>query len=370
MQVTETTNEGLKRAYAVTVTADDMEARMQVHLKDLAKKIRLPGFRPGKAPPSLVRKLHGQALMGQILEETVNETTQDLIKEKELKPATRPNIEVTAFDEDQDLEFTMDLEVLPDVAVPDLTKIKLERLVAEATEKEVMEAVDRMASQQKAFKKAAKTYKASNGDAVLIDFVGRIDGDAFDGGAGEDFELELGSGSFIPGFEDQLVGVKAGDGKDVEVTFPAEYHSEALAGKGAVFEVTVKEVRKPDAVKVDDEFAKGLGLEDLAALKSSFKEQMEREYAGLSRLRQKRHLLDALVDVCDFDVPETMVEVENKQIWEQIKADAIQSGEATPEEFEGKDGPEDADERAEYLAIAERRVRLGLLLSKSGRAPM
>ena len=366
MQVTENSTAELKRAYTVTVGAADIDEKLQFHLKNLSQKIRMPGFRPGKAPVKLLKKIHGQALMGQVLEETVNESAEKLMRDNNIRPALRPNIEITKYEEDSDLEFSLEVEVLPEIEVPDFSGLKLEKLVAEADDKAVNDYLERLAAQQKSFAPAAKTYKAKEGDAVVIDFIGRIDGEAFDGGAGEDHQLELGSGSFIPGFEDQLVGVKAGDEKDVAVTFPEEYHAKEMSGKEAVFAVTVKEVKKPAEAKVDDDLAINLGLENLAALKETIGKQVAQESEAMSRTLLKRALLDQLAEHHPFDVPEGMVDIEFKQIWEQIKRDAIQSGEAKEEDFADMDGPADDKERAEFMSIAERRVRLGLLLSEVG----
>lgn len=368
MKVNELSNKGLKREYSVVVGADEIEAKMNAELEKVKSTIKLPGFRPGKAPLSLLKKMHGNSLMGQVLEETVNSTTAKVFEEKNLKPAMQPNVEIVKFDEGGDLEYTVSIEVLPEVSVPDFSKIKLERLVADVSDKEVEEAIGRLSEGQKRFEAASKATKAKEGDAVFIDYVGRIDGEAFPGGTGEQFQLELGSGMFIPGFEEQLIGNKAGDEVQVTVKFPADYHSDDLAGKETVFEVIVHEVRKPAKVEIDDQFAKDMGLESLDSLKEMVKSQIEMEYGNLSRSITKRRLLDALADMVSFEVPEGMLDAEFAQIWNQIKMDAIRSGEATAEDFEGKDGPDDKKEAAEFRSIAERRVRLGLLLSEAGQA--
>ena len=368
MQVTETNSEGLKRGYKVVIPAGDIEAKLNSELEKVRAQIRMPGFRPGKAPISLLKKLHGKNLMGQVLEETINSTSADVLEEQKVRPATQPNIAIDeGYEEGKDLEYTMDLEIVPDFTIPDLSKLKLEKLVAEPSEEQIKEALEGIAAQQKNYKKAAKTYKSKDGDAVLIDFVGKLDGEPFEGGAGEDTQLVLGSNSFIPGFEEQLVGVKAGDAKDVNVTFPEEYHADHLAGKAAVFEVTVKEVQKPEDAKVDDELATKLGLSDLAALEEAIKGQLSQETDSLSRTCLKRSLLDALAEIVDFEVPSGMVDMEFEQIWNQLKMDMYREAAEADSDVKPEDIEEPGDDvKDEYKAIAERRVRLGLLLSEIG----
>lgn len=376
MQVEETNAEGLKREFKITVGAADIEARLEGQLADLRQRIRLPGFRPGKAPLSLLKKLHGQNLMGQVLEETIQTSSQKALEERDLRPAMQPKVDIKDFDEGKDLEYTLEVEVLPQIDLPDFSKLKLERLVAPVEDKQIDEFLDRLASGQKSFEAAAKTYKAKDGDAVVIDFVGKRNGEPFEGGAAEDYQLELGSGTFIPGFEDQLAGVKAGDQKEVKVTFPEQYGSEELAGQDVVFEVTVKEVRKPAPVKIDDAFAKNMGLDDLDALKKAISDQIGQEQKSLSRSRLKRSLLDVLADAHKFDVPSGMVEAEFEQIWNQVMADLrhqafhdehgdTDTHDHNPDEMPEIEEPGD-DVKEEYRAIADRRVRLGLLLSEVG----
>ncbi|WP_417317965.1 trigger factor [Emcibacter sp.] len=368
MQVTETNSEGLKRGYKVVIPAGDIEAKLNSELEKVRTQIKMPGFRPGKAPISLLKKLHGKNLMGQVLEETINSTSQDVLEEKKVRPATQPDIAIDeGYEEGKDLEYTMDLEIVPEFTVPDLSKLKLEKLVAEPAREQVKEALENIAGQQKNYKAAAKTYKATEGDAVVIDFLGKLDGEPFDGGAAEDFQLVLGSNTFIPGFEEQLTGVKAGDKKDVNVTFPENYQSEDLAGKPTVFEVTVKEVQKPEDAKVDDELATKLGLADLAALEEAVKGQLSQETDSLSRTCLKRSLLDALAEMVDFDVPSGMVQMEFDQIWNQLKMDMYREAAETDADLKPEDIEEPGDDvKGEYQAIAERRVRLGLLLSEIG----
>lgn len=367
MQIEELLVDGLKHEYKVTVPAKDLDARLDAILTEFRATANIKGFRPGKAPLSLLRRMHGERAQGQLLQETMQETSAKLFEEKKLKPALRPEVDMEGtFETGKDLEYKLSVEVLPEIDVEGFKAPALERWIAEVDEAAIDGFVGRIAGQQKAFKKAAKTAKAAEGDAVLINYIGRVDGEAFDGGAGEDFQLELGSGMFIPGFEEQLVGSKAGDNKIVEVTFPEQYQSEDLAGKAAEFTVDVLEVRKPTEAKIDDDLAKNMGFDDLAALRESVKGQLDTDNQSLSRSHMKRGLLDALADEYDFAVPAGMVDLEFRQIWEQIKRDAIQSGEAKAEDFDGMEEPADKAEAEEFRAIAERRVRLGLLLSEIG----
>ena len=361
MQVTETSAEGLKRQYTITVEADVIDNKLDEKLKQLAGRIRLPGFRPGKVPVGHLRKLHGDALMGEVLEETVNDTTREALEKNELRPAMRPNIEITSFERGSALEYKLSVEVLPEIVPGDLSKVKLEKQTAPVGDDDIEEALKRIAEGQKAYKAAAKTYKAKKDDAVVIDFVGKRDGEPFEGGTAEDYELVLGSNSLIPGFEDQLIGAKTNEKRDVNVTFPADYGSEDLAGKDAVFEVTVKEVKKPVDAVIDDELAKKLGLESLEQLRERLKEQVAADYTRVSRMKLKRAMLDQLAEMHDFPVPEGMVEMEFNQIWQDFETSLKQDGKT----LETADKPE-ADLRTEYNDIAVRRVRLGLLLSNIG----
>jgi trigger factor len=362
MQVTETLADGLKRQFTVKLPAIDIDRKLEAKLKDLSRSVKLPGFRPGKVPMGLLRKRYGASVMGEILDDAVKDSSLRAMADRGLRPATLPKIEVTSFAEGGDLEYTMALELLPEVAPMDFSSLKLEREKAEVTEAAIDDAVARLASQNKKFEPVAKARAAKNGDTLVIDFVGAVDGVEFEGGKATDFPLELGSGRFIPGFEEQLVGVKPGQSRDVKVTFPADYQATELAGKDAVFAVTAKELREEVPVTVDDEFAKGFGVEDLAALRTAVRGQLETDFANASRLKLKRRLLDALAKAHDFGVPEGMVNDEFNTIWVQVQ-EAEAQGE-TDEEMAGKTEDE---RKAEYRGIAERRVRLGLLLAEVGR---
>jgi len=372
MQVTETSNEGLRREFKVVVPAADINDRVNSRLTQLGNQVRLPGFRPGKVPMSILRQRYGRSVMGEVLELAVNETSQTTMSERGIRPALQPKIEITSFDEGKDLEYTMAVEVLPDVVPGDFSDIELERLKAEADDAVIADALAKIAAQQKRFEAPKKARAAKLGDQVVIDFEGQLDGVKRPEMAGQDFELELGSNRLIPGFEDQLVGVKAGADKTVEVTFPEDYPAKDFAGKSAVFEVKVKEVREPVEVPVDEDLAKSLGFDDLEALKAAVRRQTESEFENAARQRLKRQLLDQLAEREIFEVPAGMVDLEFNTIWQQIEA-------ARRHHLETKDDPDhhhehdpDLDKpeeelRAEYRAIAERRVRLGLLLSEVGR---
>jgi trigger factor len=361
MQVTETNAEGLKREFTIVLDASEIDRRMNDRLVDISKTIRMKGFRPGKVPASLVKKMHGQAVLGEVLERAVDETSRSALDEKKIRPALQPKVEVKEFGEGKGLEYTMTVEMLPEIKIGDLSKLKVERPVAQVPDADVDTFLGSLAESQKNFETAAKTRKAAEGDAVLIDFVGSVDGVKFDGGAGEDFTLELGSGQFIPGFEDQLVGTKTGDKVDVNVTFPEQYQAADLAGKAALFEVTVKEVKVAKPMTVDDAFAEKMGLKDLAELKEKAREQLGRELKSLSRMRVKRNLLDALAGDYDFDVPLGMVDMEFEQIWQEFQRELEAEGRSMEDEDQSED-----ELQTEYRTIAERRVRLGLVLSEIG----
>jgi trigger factor len=362
MQVTQTSAEGLKREFKVVVDAGEIEEKVDARLDELKKDVRMPGFRPGKVPVTLLKKRYGGALRGEVIEDAMKAGTQQALDDNALRPAVQPKFEVTQYEEGSDLEYTMSLEVMPEIEMPDLSKLSLERLVAEVAEEELDETVARIASQHKSFEPAPEGRKAESGDALVIDFVGKVDGEPFEGGSATDHQLELGSSSFIDTFEDQLVGVAVGDHREVNVTFPEEYPNTDLAGTPALFEVDVKEIKVPVAVAVNDDFAATLGLENLEALRRTVREQIERERTSLSRERLKRSLLDVLAESHDFEVPPSMVEMEFDTIWKQLEED-MERNETT---FESMERSEE-EVREEYRGIADRRVRLGLLVSEIGR---
>jgi trigger factor len=363
MQTVETLNEGLKRAYKITIPAKDIDARVDGEIKKVAPQIRMPGFRPGKVPANLVRKMHGEALQQQALETAVQEGVQKLLADKKLRPAMQPAVALEAGHEPgKDAVVTVELETLPDVGTPKIDGLKLERLTVEADDAAVDAALERMVQGQKSFDPAPAKYAAKTGDLVIMDYVGKVDGEAFEGGTGEGMSVELGSGRLIPGFEDQLVGVKANEQRTLNVTFPEDYNVDYLKGKPATFDVTVTEVQQPREAKADDAFAKAMGLEGIDQLRGLLKGQAEQELNGLTRTHMKRKLLDQLAETHDFEVPPSMVEAEFNQIWAQLEHEA--SHEADPEAAR----KEMEAEREDYRKIAERRVRLGLLLSEIGTA--
>ena len=362
MQITETNNEGLKREFKIVVEANDIRQKMDARLMEVGNTVQIPGFRPGKVPMTLLKQRFGQAVMGEILENAVNTSSEQAIAERGLRPAMQPKIEITSFEDGSDLEYTMALELMPDIEPMDFSTLKLERLTAEVTGEAVDESIQNIAEQHKNFQPVAKSRKAQSGDVLVIDFVGKIDGEEFPGGAAEDHHLELGSSSFIEGFEDQLIGLKPGDHAEVNVTFPEQYVNDQLAGKPAVFEVDVKEIRERVAVPVDEEFAKMLGLESLEKLREAVTESLTNEYAQLSKARLKRVLLDGLADNHDFPVPEGMVDIEFDTIWKGFERQREQ-GDIDEDDV----GKSDDELKTEYRDISLRRVRLGLLLSEVGR---
>jgi trigger factor len=363
MKTVETENEGLKRAYKLIIPAKDIDARVEGEVKRIAPTVRMPGFRPGKVPPNLIRKMHGEALMRDALGTAVQDSVQKLLSDNKLRPAMQPEVELDeGYETGKDAEVRVSLETLPDVPAPKIDGLKLERLSVEVDEKAVDEQLKQLASSQTRFEDAKKGHKAANGDQVVIDFVGKVDGVVFEGGTGEGMAVVLGSGQLIPGFEEQMVGLKAGDEKQLGVTFPADYQAENLKGKPATFDVKVTAVKTAGETKIDDEFAKQLGLNDVAQLKGLLRDQQQQELNGLTRTHMKRRLLDQLAADHDFDVPPSMVEAEFANIMAQLRHEA--GHEADPEaalkEIEA--------EAEDYRNIAVRRVRLGLLLSEIGAA--
>ena len=366
MQVTVTNTDGLKRELKIQVPAQDLEARLGAKLEEMKNQVRLKGFRPGKVPVSHLRKTFGKQVMGEIIQEAVGESSQKALADEALRPAFQPSIDLEGeiqevMDGKADLTFKMSFEVVPTFDLADFSKVSVERLVAEVKDADIDEALKRLAENQKNFEPRAEGAKAEDGDLLTIDFVGKIDGVAFDGGSAEDANLELGSGRFIPGFEEQLVGVKVGDEKTVNVTFPAEYGAEQLAGKDAVFDVKVKEVKAPAEVAIDDELAKRFGFDALDKLREALAEQIKSDYTRMSRAHLKRAMLDKLDELHDFELPPSMVEQEFEQIWQQFQHELSHQNKTADD----LDEPED-EVKAEYRKIAERRVRLGLVLAEVG----
>ncbi len=369
MQVVEKSNEGLSRVIAVTIPVAELNEKLEARIKEVAPQMKLKGFRPGKVPASYVKKTFGRDFMGEIINASLNETSQGALEELKLRPAAPAEMNLTS-DMDkviagqEDLAYEMSLEVMPEFTPVDPKTLKLTRPTYEASEEDLDEALKELASQAKSYEdKKGKTVKAADGDQLTIDFVGKIDGEAFDGGAATDADLVIGSGRFIPGFEEQLKGAKVGEEKTIEVTFPEEYQAKHLAGKAATFDVTVKAIKAEVESKIDDEFAKRIGLESLDQLKELLKSNLNQQYAGATRFKLKRALLDILDEGHDFALPPKMVDAEFEGIWAQVSAD--KDAGQLPEE----DAKKSEDElKAEYRKIAERRVRLGLVLAEIGRA--
>ncbi|MDV3457156.1 trigger factor [Sphingomonas sp. HF-S4] len=364
MQTVETLNEGLKRAYTLKITAKDIDKKVDAEVKRVAPQVRMPGFRPGKVPANLVRKMHGEAITADALNTTIQEGVQSLIAEHKLRPAMQPSVSLEGdYAPGGDAEIKIELEVLPDVPTPSIDGLKLERLTVPADDAAIDEQLKQLASNQKGWDDAGAKHKAATGDQVTMDFVGKTaDGVAFEGGTGTDMAVEIGSGRLIPGFEDQLVGVKTGDEKQISVTFPEDYGSKDLAGKPATFDLKITAVKTAGETKIDDDFAKALGLQDLAQLQGLLKGQIEQQLNGLTRTYMKRKLLDQLAAGHDFPVPPSMVDAEFQQIWHQLVH------ETEHEEDPAAALAELESERDDYFKIAERRVRLGLLLSEIGTA--
>ena len=369
IQVVEKSAEGLSRVLSVTIPQGDLTAKLDARIAEMAPTMKLKGFRPGKVPASHVRKMFGRELMGEIINDQVNESSQKALDDAKVRPAAPADITPTSdmeqvFAGKADLSYDMALEVMPDFTPMDPAKLKLTRPIHTPTDAEIDEAVAELASQNKSFEdKGGKAPKAADGDQVIIDFVGKIDGEAFEGGSATDSPLVIGSGAFIPGFEDQLKGAKVGDEKQVEVTFPADYGAAHLAGKPAVFDVTVKGVKAAVETKADDDFAKAIGLESLEKLKDLIKQNIQSGNDRQSRFKLKRALLDALDKGHDFPLPPRMVEAEFDGIWSQVEADKA-AGRLDEEDSKKSDKKLKDD----YKKIAERRVRLGLVLAEMGRA--
>ena len=360
MQVTETLNEGLKRGYAITVTAAELDEKVTAKLKEAQPDVEMKGFRKGKVPMALLRKQFGQRLLGETMQEAIDGAMSEHFEQTGDRPAQQPAVNMTneEWNEGDDIHVEMTYEALPEIPEIDFSAIEVEKLVAKADDESVDEALKSLAETAQDFSDREEGAEAQDGDQVVIDFVGKIDGEPFEGGAAEDYPLTLGSDSFIPGFEGQLVGARAGEEKPVEVTFPEEYGAEQLAGKTATFDVTVKAVKQPVAAEIDDEMAKKFGAEDLDGLKAQIRERLEAEYAGAGRAVMKRAMLDKLDETVDFDLPPALVDAEAKQIAHQLWH------EENPE-VQGHDHPE-IEPTEEHVTLAERRVRLGLLLAEVG----
>jgi len=367
MQVTETLSDGLKRGLKITIPAAELETKMMDKLVEIKDQVRINGFRPGKVPLAHLKKTYGRSVMADIVQEVVTQSSQSALEERKERPAMQPSIEMTEdqdeaneiLDGKRDLDLDVSYELMPEFEVGDLSGITIEKPVVEVADQEVMDQIDQLGSQSRPYEE--KKGKAKDGDRITMSYLGKVDGEAFEGGADENGQLVLGSGQFIPGFEEQLVGKKAGDETVVKVTFPEEYQAAHLAGKEAEFDVVVKEVAAPGELVIDDDFAKNLGLEGLDNLKEIIKSQIDGQYAGASRQKVKRQLLDQLDEKYDFELPPTMLSQEFDGIWSQVEKEMEEAGTS----FEDNDTTEEKA-REDYTKIAERRVRLGLVLAEIG----
>jgi trigger factor len=372
MQVTELSAEGLKRAFSVLVPAAEIDATRDKRLAALGRDLRIPGFRPGKVPMSVVKKRYGTAVTGEVLEEQVQTATRELLTDRGLRPALQPKVELVGdFADGKDLQFNIEMEVLPEIPMPDFSGIAVDRPRAEPSDEEVQKALDGLAARNAKLEDVTEERPAAKGDVVVADFVGRLiegegdeakAGEPFPGGTANDMPIEVGGDGFIPGFTEGLEGIRPGETRKVRVSFPEGYGSAELAGKPAEFEITAKALKTRAAAPADDEFAKSLGLESVEKLREELKNSIQREYDGLTRLRVKRSLLDQLSERADFAVPEGMVEAEFGQIWSRVEEDR-KAGRLDAEDA----GKDEEALKADYRKIAERRIRLGLLLSEIGR---
>ena len=368
MQIVEKSGEGLSKVYGVTVPAGELAARLEKRIEEIRPQMNIKGFRPGKVPAAHVKRVYGKGLMGEVVDAALNETTQKILDDNKLRPAAQPDLKPTVdmndvMDGKADLAYDLSVELMPDFEPLDVSKLKLTKPVYEPTDKEIDEALKDLAKQARSYEpRTGKTVKAKADDQLLIDFVGSIDGVEFEGGKAEGAELVIGSGQFIPGFEDQLIGAKPDSDVTVKVKFPENYQAANLAGKDAEFAVKVREVRAPKDSEVNDELATRLGLSDLAALRDILAKNLADQYGRASRFKLKRALLDELDKGHDFPLPPGMVEAEFQGIWQQVEAD--KNANNLPEDDAGKSEDE---LRSEYRKIAERRVRLGLVLAEIGR---
>ncbi len=360
MQVKKVKSNGLSVELKVTVPATDIEAQIDERLKELGKTVKISGFRPGKVPMTLLKQRYGQTIRGEALEKAVNRSSAKAMEKEKIRPAMQPKIEITKFEDDNTLEYTLQVEQVPEFEPADFKKISIEKPVAKVEKKSIDEALNRIADGHKSTETIKEKRATKKGDTILMSFDGSVDGERKPGMKSDEHELELGSGAFIPGFEDQLIGKKAGETVDVTVTFPDEYHAAELAGKEAVFVCEIKELRKSIPAKLDDELAKKVGMDSFAKLKEAVEERIADEYNKFSKARVKRSLLDALDDANQFEVPKGMVEAEFNQIWSQHIGDIKQRG------LDVAKAEKDKETKDEFQTIAERRVRLGLLLSEIG----
>ncbi|MCX5619348.1 MULTISPECIES: trigger factor [Bombella] len=363
MQVKPILNEGLKRSFTVVVPAADLQGRCEARLAEVSRDVKLPGFRPGKVPASVVKQRFGESVQAEVAEKLVQESVRKLLEDEAIRPAMQPQVDVVSTGTDgKDLEFKIEMEVLPEITIPDVSGTKLTRYSAKVADEVVEKALREVAQRNRTFEVIEESRPAVKGDVLNVNFVGKKDGTPFEGGTADDVNVEIGGEGFIPGFADQMEGMKPGDERVITVTFPENYQAADLAGKEVTFDIKANALKKPVDPTIDDEFAKGLGLESVEQMRKLITEQAEGEYKQLSRMRIKRELLDALAEKTNFDAPESMVDAEFAQIWSRIEEERKNGT------LDEQDAAKDEDTlRADYRKIAERRVKLGLLLAEIGR---
>ncbi|HSZ11237.1 MAG TPA: trigger factor [Rhizomicrobium sp.] len=366
MQITQTHSEDLRREFRIVIPAADLDTRLTHKIEEMQPRIQLKGFRPGKAPTSFLKKTYGKSMMGEVVEAAVSESSQKAIKDHELKPAFPPRVDLVSelsqvVDGEADLEFTVKVDLMPEFEIADVSKLQLERLVSDVTDDDVEDALKRVSEQARTFTARPEGEGAELDDLIVIDFVGTIDGEEYETGKVDDLNLRLGSGVLIPGYEEQLIGAKAGEVKVIKATYPSEYSNPKTRGREAEFTTTIREVKKPDPLVIDDNLAKNFGMESLNAMKDRLREQLKNDMTRASRLHLKRRILDALDQAHSFKLPPTMVENEFEGIWKQVQAELQREGK-TPED----EGKTEESLKTEYHDIAERRVRLGLVLARIG----
>ena len=362
MKVNEVKEEEINREYQIIIPANDVDEKITKKLTEVGKQVKIPGFRPGKVPMGLLQKRFGASVRSEVLESTIQESTSKLFDDKNIKPAVQPKIDLISFEDGKDLEFSLEVQLLPDIEISDMSNFKVEKLISIASDDEVDDAIKKMAENNKKSVPLLDKDTAEGGNVVIIDFVGLLEGKEFDGGKAEDFKLELGSGRFIPGFEDQIVGMKVGSKKDIELTFPDEYDNKDLAGKDVVFKIDLKSLETLEIPKVDEDFAKFVGFENMDGLRAAVLSQINKDYDYLSRMKIKREMLDFLADNNNFETPKGMVDEQFELIWKNLK----EAKEANRlDEEDTKRSEEELEEH--YRKVAERRVRLGLILSDVGK---
>ena len=375
MGITQTLSEGLKREFEVIITSSEINKLVDEKLSNIAKEAKLPGFRPGKVPVSVVKNRFGKQVLGEVVRESVDIATKDTMEKNKLTPSSQPKIEIVSFEDGEDLKAKLSVEIMPDFKIPDLSNLEIIKPVVKINDKEIKDAVEKIAKENVGTSSIKKNRAAKVGDTVVIDFLGTVDGKPFEGGEAKGHNLKLGSNTFIPGFEDGLVGAITGKKTDVKVTFPEDYQAKNLAGKKANFETTINEIKEDDDVKVDDDFAKTLGMEDLSALKKAVSEQMTKQHDQASREKCKRQILDKLADTVSFELPETLEKEEYNSICKAMnpnaKPDHDQDNAEHNHDHDQNEPEADKgmtkDEKIDASEIAKRRVRLGLLLSEIGR---